>query len=277
MPDKDYSNKVVIVTGAAAGIGRAISRQFVDAGMRVCAMDIKPDGVKELESEFGRDRLLAQHVDVTDPASCRAAVTAARKHFGALHCLVNNAALGMNAVHPDYTSGQLQIEDVDEALWQRFMITNACGPFFMTRQVVPHMRKQEWGRIINVGTSYFTMMRPGFAPYGPSKAVLEAYTVMLARELEGTGITVNVVIPGGPADTQMVPDEEGLDRATLIPPAMMAPPMLGLFEDRASSVTGCRFRAVDWSDTIRDPARQEMRSAAWPELSTPLASLPKAG
>lgn len=276
MPNAEIQDKVVIVTGAAAGIGKAVTEAFIEAGMRVGALDINTAGVMDLEKTYGRDRLLGLHVDVTSKESCKAAVGETIEHFGGLHCLVNNAALGMNLVHPKYDLGTLQIEDCDEDLWQRFMLTNACGFFFMTRQVVPYMRRKNWGRIINIGTSYFTMMRPGFSPYGPSKAVLEAHTLMLARELEGSGITVNIVIPGGPTDTQMVPDMEGLDRATLIRPAMMAPPMLGLFSEAGGRVTGCRFLAVDWNDAVKDPARQEFRSAAWPELARPLASLPKA-
>jgi 3-oxoacyl-[acyl-carrier protein] reductase len=73
----------------------------------------------------------------------------------------------------------------------------------------------------------------------------------------------------------MVLDEEGLDRATLIPPAMMAPPMLGLFTEAGNGVTGKRFLAVEWDPAITDPSRQKSRSAAWPELATPLAALPK--
>lgn len=276
MPRPELADKVVIVTGAGAGIGKAITEQFIANGMRVAALDIDLDSVTRLEEKHGRERLLAHHLDVAEPKSCKAAVEAALDHFGALHCLVNNAALGMNAVHPEYDSGALQIEDCDEELWQRFMLTNACGFFFMCRQVVPVMRGQNWGRIINIGTSYFTMLRPGFSPYGPSKAVIEAHTLMLARELEGSGLTVNLVLPGGPADTQMVLDVEGLDRSTLIRPAMMAPPILGLFSDAARNITGCRFLAIDWKESIQNPEKQKFRSAAWPELATPLASLPKA-
>jgi NAD(P)-dependent dehydrogenase (short-subunit alcohol dehydrogenase family) len=181
----------------------------------------------------------------------------------------------MNAVHPRYQIKNMQIEDCSEETWHRFMMVNVCGPFFMARQVVPILRQRGWGRIINVGTSYFTMLRPGFAPYGPSKAAIEAYTLMLSRELEGTGITVNIVLPGGPANTQMVPDEEGLDRATLIPVEIMAPPMLGLFTKAADGVTGQRILAIDWDMAKSDPAQQTMRSAAWPELAIPLASIPK--
>jgi NAD(P)-dependent dehydrogenase (short-subunit alcohol dehydrogenase family) len=271
----ELEGKVAIVTGAAAGIGRAVAEAFADAGLRVAAMDINPDGVVQLQEQFGRDRVLGLTVDIADPASCARRTAEAVAHFGGMHMLVNNAALGMNAVHPRYTTTNLQIEDVPEDLWRRFMMVNACGLFFMSRQAVPIFRRQNFGRIVNVGTSYLTMMRPGYAPYGPSKAALEAWSLMLARELQGSGITVNVVIPGGPADTAMVLDEEGLDRSTLIPPALMAPPMLGLFTRAADSITGKRFLAVDWDPSIADPTKQKTRSTGWPELAVPLATNPK--
>lgn len=277
MPYPDLKGKVAIVTGAAVGIGKACTEAFVAEGLRVAAMDINADGVMELQKHYGKDTVLALRTDITDPASCKREVDAAAAHFGGVHILVNNAALGMNAVHPRYQVKSLQIEDVSEEVFQRFMLTNVCGMFNMSRQVVPRFRPQRWGRIINVCTSYLTMMRPGFAPYGPSKAALEAYSMMLSRELEGSGITVNVVLPGGPADTQMVPDEDGLDRSTLIAPAMMAPPMLALFTGAGNAVTGRRFLAVDWDPAITDPAKQKHRPAAWPELAIPLAALPKKG
>lgn len=274
MPYSDFKGKVVVLTGAGAGIGRACAEAFVAEGLRVAGMDIDPAGVRELEKRFGRGAFLGLQVDITDPASCKRGVDAAAEHFGGLHMLVNNAALGMNAVHPRYESLALQIEDVSEDVWKAFMLTNVCGMFNMSRQVIPRLRPQKWGRVINIGTSYFTMMRPGFSPYGPSKAALEAWSLMVSRELEGSGITVNVVLPGGPTDTAMVPDREGLDRATLIRPAMMAPVILGLFTTEADRITGQRFLAVDWDASITDPAQQKHRSAAWPDIAIPLASLP---
>ncbi len=73
----------------------------------------------------------------------------------------------------------------------------------------------------------------------------------------------------------MVLDEEGLDRSTLIPPSLMAPPMLGLFTDAGSGVTGKRFLAVDWDPSTTDPTKQKSRPAGWPELAVPLATNPK--
>ena len=104
-------------------------------------------------------------------------------------------------------------------LWRRYFAVNVGGAFSMTRAVVPIFRKQKWGRVINVSTSILTMMRKGFVPYGPTKAALEAWSLILSRQLEGSGITVNVVLPGGPVDTIMVPGE---DRSALISPNVMS-------------------------------------------------------
>jgi NAD(P)-dependent dehydrogenase (short-subunit alcohol dehydrogenase family) len=277
MAYSDLKGKIAIVTGAAAGIGKALVETFVAEGIRVAAMDINVDGVNELQQKYGKDTVLGLRVDISDPQSCKAQVAATVDHFGGLDILVNNAALGMNAVHPRYQARNMQIEDVSEEIWQRFLMVNIGGMFFMSRQVVPIFRTRGWGRIINVSTSFFTMLRPGFSPYGPTKAALEAYSVQLSRELEGSGITVNVVLPGGPANTQMVPDEEGLDRATLLPVEIMAAPMLGLFTKEGDAVTGKRFIAIDWDPAITDPTKQKSRSAAWPELAVPLAQMPKKG
>jgi NAD(P)-dependent dehydrogenase (short-subunit alcohol dehydrogenase family) len=116
----------------------------------------------------------------------------------------------------------LQIEDVPDDLWRRFFAVNVGGAFSMTRSAVPIFRKQKWGRVINVSTSMITMMRKGFVPCGPTKAALEAWSQILSKQLEGSGITVNVVLPGGPVDTVMAPGE---DRSALISPNVMAPPM----------------------------------------------------
>ena len=263
------------MTGAAGGIGKALVAAFIRKKLRVAALDIDSDGVRSLQDENGSDNVLGLRCDVSDAADCSRQVQAALRHFGGLHILVNNAALGMNAVHADYTNRALQIEDVSEQLWARFMAINVNGSFYMARAVVPIFRRQHWGRIVNVTTSYISMSRPGFSPYGPSKAAIEAWILMLSRELEGSGITANIVLPGGPVDTAMVPDA---DRSALIRPEVMSDPMLGLFTEAGSKITGQRFIAVEWNPTVgTDPADQPHRSAAWPELAKPWATMPARG
>ena len=161
------------------------------------------------------------------------------------------------------------LDEVSVDMWHRFIATNLSGAFHMVKAALPHLRAAGGGRIVNVTTSMFTMLRQGFYPYGVAKAGLEAWTASLAGELAGSGITVNVVVPGGPTDTPMVPPESGYDRAALIKPAQMAPPILYLFRDRASEVTGRRFIAANWDPDLPDDqaAYRAGAPAGWPDLA----------
>ncbi len=269
MTVSDVANRVVLVTGAAGGIGQALVRAFADAGMKVGLADVNLAGAQRVAASVGADRAVAMTVDVTDPASCQAAVDATVARFGALHALVNNAALGMSLVREDHFARMVTFDDVTPALWHRFIETNLSGPFHMVKAAMPQFRAGGFGRIINVTTSFFTMLRQGFYPYGPAKAGLEAWTASLAGELEGSGITANVVVPGGPTDTPMVPADSGMDRAAMIRPAAMAPPMLHLFSNAGGAINGRRFVAAQWDPAV--PADQAIAAsgapAAWPDLA----------
>jgi NAD(P)-dependent dehydrogenase (short-subunit alcohol dehydrogenase family) len=208
-------------------------------------------------------------MDVADPASCRDSVARTIDHFGRLDVLVNNAAMGMSEVRADHMRRVVQIEDIPPELWARFVAVNLSGPFYMARAAVPGMRTGNFGRIINVTTSYFTMLNPGFSPYGPAKSGLEAWSASLAGELKGSGITVNVVVPGGPTDTPMVPDDGSMKRSQLIRPESMAPPMLHLASEAGGVISGMRFVAAKWESglSVADAIAASGAPAGWPDLA----------
>jgi NAD(P)-dependent dehydrogenase (short-subunit alcohol dehydrogenase family) len=263
----DVTDRVVLVTGAAGGIGQALCRAFAAAGMRVGVCDVNTAGAERLAAELGA-RAVAAPADVADPASCERAVALVTDRFGALHALVNNAGLGMGIIRQDHMTKPVWIEEVSVEVWHRFLDTNLSGAFHMTKAAMPRFRTGGLGRIVNVTTSFFTMLRQGFYPYGVAKAGLEAWTASLGAELAGSGVTVNVVVPGGPTDTPMVPPESGYDRTALIRPEQMAPPMLYLFCDAAAGVTGRRFVAAHW-DPALPPAQAAFQAGApagWPDL-----------
>src|ERR1700747_3805634 len=110
------------------------------------------------------------------------------------------------------------------------------------------MMRQGWGRIINVTTSLGTMLNAGSPTYGPSKAALEALSAIMAKDLDGTGVTVNVLVPGGVTNTPMISDEAGFDRTKLIHPKVMVPPLLWLVSDAAEKGQARRSPGV-----TRDP------------------------
>jgi NAD(P)-dependent dehydrogenase (short-subunit alcohol dehydrogenase family) len=265
----DLSGKVVALTGATGGIGRALAREFVAAGLRVALMDVDRDAVAGLAAQFGVDRAIGLEVDVTDPAVAVAAVTQARARFGALDVLVNNAGLGMGEVRSDHFTRLVQIEDIAPETFLRVLRVNMLGGFHMAKAVMPIFRAQGAGRIVNVTTSLSTMIRPGFSPYGPAKAAFEAWSAGLSGELSGTGITVNVVTPGGATDTPMVPADSCFARDALIRPEWMAPPMLYLFSDGAAQVTGRRFIAARWDASLPpiEAAARAGAPVAWTELA----------
>ena len=266
-------DRVAIITGGAGGIGRALVAALREAGASVAALDIDAPGLDELrESAPGAPDappLLTRVCDIADPDACEAAVEAVVSSLGGVHILVNNAALGMGVIRADHMTRLVGIEEIEPRVWQRFAAVDFSGAWLMTRAVIGHLRAQRWGRIINVTTSFFTMLRGGFHPYGPCKAGLEAMSAGHAQEFAGSGVTVNVVVPGGPADTAMVPAEAGFDRATLIRPAVMAPPIVWLCSDEGGARTGCRFVAAHW-DASLPPAEAEAAARApiaWPELA----------
>ena len=269
MSSPDLNGRVALVTGAAGGIGQPLARAFVEAGMRVALCDTSGEGLLRLQDELGADRTISLPTDVSNPVSCSDSVNRTIAHFGQLDVLVNNAAVGMSTVRADHMRRVVQIEDISPELWARFMAVNLSGPFYMARAAMPGMRSRSFGRIINVTTSYFTMLNPGFSPYGPAKSGLEAWSTSLAGELRGSGITVNVVVPGGPTDTPMVPDDGSIERSQMIRPEKMAPPMLHLASDAGGAVTGMRFVAAKWDSTvsIADAIAASGAPAGWPDLA----------
>jgi len=269
MSSPDLDGRIALVTGAAGGIGQPLARAFVEAGMRVALCDTSGEGLLRLQDELGADRTISLPTDVSNPVSCSDSVNRTIAHFGQLDVLVNNAAVGMSTVRADHMRRVVQIEDISPELWARFMAVNLSGPFYMARAAVPGMRARSFGRIINVTTSYFTMLNPGFSPYGPAKSGLEAWSTSLAGELRGSGITVNVVVPGGPTDTPMVPDDGSIERSQMIRPEKMAPPMLHLASDAGGAVTGMRFVAAKWDSTvsIADAIAASGAPAGWPDLA----------
>jgi len=265
------TGRVAIVTGAAGGFGRVLVRALLDQGAKVAALDIDQRGLIALGDALAQDgtRLLVHPADIADYAACERAVAATLEQLGGLHILINNGALGMGAIRADHMQSLVGIHEITPPMWQRFAAVNFSGPWNMTRAAIGHLLEQRWGRIINVTTSFFTMLRGGFHPYGPCKAGLEAISAGHAKEFAGTGVTVNIVVPGGPADTPMVPLESGYPRESLIAPEVMAPPILWLCSEAADAITGNRYVAAQW-DSSKPPEEAERACRApiaWPDLA----------
>ena len=271
MSERKLRGKVAVVTGAAGGFGRVLVKALLAENAKVAALDVNEARLITLRDSLSaesKNALLVSVTDISDHASCEQAVAKTISKLGGLHILINNGAIGMGAISMDHMRTPVRIQEISPKMWQHFVATNFSGAWNMTRAAIEHLLTQRWGRIINVTTSFATMLRSGFHPYGPCKAGLEAMASGHAKEFQGSGVTVNVVIPGGPADTPMVPDESGFDRKELIPPSLMAPPIIWLCSNEADGVTGNRYVAANW-DASKPSAQAEQECRApigWPGL-----------
>ena len=141
--------------------------------------------------------------------------------------------------------------------WRTLVDTNLNGPFLMARAATPFFVEQKWGRIVNIGTGYEGMLRDHFSPYGPVKAALEAATLVWSKDLEGGGVTVNVLMPGGAADTPQLSTNVFPDRSVLLPASVMGAPIAWLASRKSDGVTGYRFIAMHWDPAADDDENLE--------------------
>ena len=247
-----FAGRVAIITGGGRGLGRAMVLGLADAGATVIATAARePSELHRLAADATRpgakDRIVPVLADVTREEDCAHCVNLALERFGRLDVLVNNAGRGMKYVSGNFMTQPTRFWETASETWRLVIDTNVVGPFLMARATVPAMLAAGWGRIINISINADTMRRPGFSPYGPSKAALESATIIWAQDLAGTGVTVNALLPGGPASTGMIP--RGFPdhlRSTLLAPDVMVPPLLWLASPSSDGVTGRRFIAANW-------------------------------
>jgi NAD(P)-dependent dehydrogenase (short-subunit alcohol dehydrogenase family) len=269
------TQRVAIVTGAAGGIGRAMVRGLLGAGIRVAAVDRDREPLEALAAtsrEQGKSAdLLTVQTDLTEDAAADAISKATHGKFGRIDILVNNAGIGPGTIRPDSWQRPLKFWEITPDQWRRFVAVHTTAPLALANAVVPEMMRQGWGRVINVTTSLGTMLNAGSPTYGPSKAALEALSAIMAKDLDGTGVTVNVLVPGGVTNTPMISDEAGYDRDRLIQPEVMVPPLLWLVSD-AAKVTGRRFLGVHWDAAL--PPEQAAEKSGAPVAWTSIATMP---
>lgn len=240
----DLAGSVVIVTGSSQGLGEAMAIGLANAGAKVVIASIDEVGAARVAGIIGEDSALPVTADITSEEDCERIVRETLRRFGDLTALVNNARRTTPEITQPFWESPVEF-------WDASIKINVFGTYLMTRAAVGHMMRRKFGRIINISTSLDTMRRRHYAPYGVTKAAIDAQTEIWSKDLADTGVTVNTLIPGGACDTRAhrsrAPSREG---AQLLPASVMVDPAAWLVSPRSSGVTGSRFIAKKWDNSL---------------------------
>ena len=231
-------DKIILVTGGSKGIGKGISKVFLDEGAKVIICSRNQDELTIAENELKNGAHISSiRADLTNPSDIALIFNFISENYGKLDILLNNASiLGIKS----------KIEDYPEDLWKEVIEINLNAQFYITKALITLLKKSENGSIINVSSSVGRQGRADWGAYSASKFGLEALTQILAQELEEFNIRVNSVNPGGTRTGMRAgayPDE---DPMTLPTPLDISPVFVYLASDESKGETGKEFNARDW-------------------------------
>ena len=233
----EFSNRVVIVTGAAGNLGRATAQAFASAGAKCVLLDNNADG---LRAAFGEDRAdqLSLTVDLADPAALHRAVNRAMAVFGAIHVLCNLAG--------GFRMGQ-PVHETPADIWRLMIDLNAGSLINMSQAVVPHMIAAGSGKIVNVAAMGGLRGGANMGAYGAAKSAVMRLTESMSAELRDKNINVNCVMPSiidTPANRADMPKA---DPKRWVAPAALAEVILFLASERARAIHGASLPVVGLS------------------------------
>jgi NAD(P)-dependent dehydrogenase (short-subunit alcohol dehydrogenase family) len=242
--DLHLAGRVIAVTGAASGIGRATAVGLAAEGAHVACLDVQEDAVRSVAEEIARrgGQALATRLDVTEPASVRSAIEATVARFGKLDALVNAAGVG----------GFFRFEDMTLEEWNRTIAVNLTGTFLTCQTALPHLLAADGPSIVNISSIAGVKGQAYSSAYGASKGGVALFTRGLANEFAKRKLRVNAVCPGG-VNTPMLGGFvfDGLDgdlimrmqnpAHTLAEPSDVAHLIAFLVSDRASYITGATY------------------------------------
>ena len=230
-------DKVALVTGASQGLGRALALACAREGARVVINARSEKSIRPVaeEVESAGAEVLALAADVSKSSDVEGMVEAAVERFGEIDVLVNNAGL---------LGPRVAIAEYPEEEWRRVIDANLTGPFLVARAVIPHM--PEGGSIVNVVSGVSVEGRAEWGAYSVSKFGVEGLTQILASELEGRGIRVNAVDPGGMRTGMRAAAYPEEDPMTRITPEENTDVFVYLASDDSRGVTGRRFKAQEF-------------------------------
>ena len=239
----------VLVTGGTSGLGLAMASALTAAGAAVALTGRSAARATVAAAEL--PGAAGIELDVREESSVARAVDEAWSRLGGIDMLVNNAGIGMRTVNPRFMTHPQGFWEVPPGGFRAVIETNLTGYFLVAREVTPRMLAAGGGRIVNISVNHSTMHRAGFVPYGPSRAGSEALSRIMAADLRDTGVTVNLLLPGGATPTGMLPADVPPGR-DLLEPAVMGPPIVWLASAEAAGVHDERIVAAEFERWLRD-------------------------
>jgi NAD(P)-dependent dehydrogenase (short-subunit alcohol dehydrogenase family) len=226
----DLQDKVVIITGAAGNLGRAVSKAFAAAGAKVALLDLRDDTLQQAAGALPEDsQPFTCAADLIDTDAVSNAVERVLSHYGRIDCLANIAG--------GFTMGP-PLHQTPDKDWDFMMDLNARTVFNTCRAVVPHMLASGGGRIVNVSARAAREGKAKMGPYCASKAAVITLTETLSAEHRHDNITVNCILPGTIDTPQNRTDMPDADHSKWVPPAALADVVLFLCSPAARCVTG---------------------------------------
>jgi NAD(P)-dependent dehydrogenase (short-subunit alcohol dehydrogenase family) len=180
--------KTLIITGGTGGLGTALVRRLIFEDYRLALTYLMPEEAEQFESEFeiDEDRLLLVRVDATNPEAVNTFVKSVADRWGSVH--------GLCALVGGWAGGR-DVGETDDVRFERMIDLNLRSTFYSVRAVVPHLVETGWGRVITVGSRAAVDHPTGQAAFNVAKAGVVALTKSVAQELDGTGVTANVLLP----------------------------------------------------------------------------------
>ncbi len=227
----NFSNRIAIITGGTGALGTVVVQAFLKQGAQVITTYHSPRSFAELQAALGEEksRLTGISTDMTKEAGVQALIEQTINKFGRIDVLVNLVGGYMGGVN---------LVDTSEADWERMLTLNLKSAFLSCKAVLPHMLKQNYGRIVNTSSRGAVEVGPGAAAYSVAKAGVLTLTQSLAQEVKEHNVTANVVLPGlidTPQNRQNIP---GADYSKWVAPESIAHLMLYLASAEAGAING---------------------------------------
>jgi len=252
LPDIPLEGRAVIMTGGDRGLGRSMALALARCGASLVIASVDKEGCDRVAAEIneigGPGRGLAVETDITSLGQCRRLVGRTLEEFDRLDVLFNNARRLMRGPGLPPSGNSLPFWETDPEVYGQTVAVNVTGTFHMARAAVEYFRESRTGKIINISTSRRNFSGPRNSPYGVTKAAVESQTLIWARDLDGTGVTVNSLLPGGASDTDPLRPKNPAQ--VLLPVDIMDPLAVWLASGQSDGTNGCRFVGKLWNPDL---------------------------